>query len=76
MGLGMDDPGLSICVAALYKFTPFADHAALQSGLQDCCRAQGVKGTLLLAHEGINGTIAGSDTGIAAVLDQDRKSVV
>ena len=69
MGLGMDDPGLSICVAALYKFTPFADHAALQSGLQDCCRAQGVKGTLLLAHEGINGTIAGSDTGIAAVLD-------
>ncbi len=66
----MDNHGLPICVAALYKFTPFADHAALQSPLLASCRAAGVKGTLLLAHEGINGTIAGSDAGIAAVLDQ------
>lgn len=68
----MDNPGLPICVAALYKFTPFADHAALQGPLLACCRANGVKGTLLLAHEGINGTVAGSDAGIAALLDHIR----
>lgn len=68
----MDNSGLPICVAALYQFTPFVDHAALQAPLIDCCRANGVKGTLLLAHEGINGTIAGSDTGIALALDHIR----
>ena len=68
----MNAAGLPICVAALYRFTPFADHAALQAPLAACCRAHGVKGTLLLAHEGINGTIAGSDAGITAVLDHIR----
>lgn len=68
----MDSASLPICVAALYRFTPFADHAALQAPLLACCRANGVKGTLLLAHEGINGTIAGSDAGIAAVIDHIR----
>ena len=68
----MDTASLPISVAALYRFTPFADHAALQAPLLACCRSHGVKGTLLLAHEGINGTIAGSDTGIAAVLDHIR----
>ena len=72
MGLAMDHSALPVCVAALYQFTPFADHAALQEPLLTCCRANGVKGTLLLAHEGINGTIAGSDAGIAAVLDHIR----
>ncbi|MCE2842959.1 MAG: hypothetical protein LW689_09430, partial [Novosphingobium sp.] len=68
----MDPASLPISVAALYRFTPFADHAALQAPLLACCRSHCVKGTLLLAHEGINGTIAGSDTGIAAVLDHIR----
>lgn len=68
----MDTPDLPICVAALYKFTPFADYTVLQPPLLACCRAQGVKGTLLLAHEGINGTIAGSDAGISDVLDHIR----
>lgn len=36
--------------------------------LATLCTAQGLKGTLLLAREGINGTIAGSDAGIAAAL--------
>lgn len=72
MGRAMDNPDLPICVAALYKFTPFADHGTLQAPLLGCCRAAGVKGTLLLAQEGINGTIAGSDAGIAAVLDHIR----
>ena len=63
---------LPICVAALYRFTSFADCAAIREPLEALCRAQGVKGTLLLAREGINGTIAGSDAGIAAVLAHIR----
>jgi UPF0176 protein len=59
-------------VAALYRFTRFEDPAALRPGLQALCEAQGVKGTLLLAPEGINGTIAGSAGGIAAVLEAIR----
>ncbi|NVO56126.1 rhodanese-related sulfurtransferase [Rhodobacteraceae bacterium B1Z28] len=55
-------------IAALYHFTRFPDHAALREPLLDLCRAQSVKGTLLLAQEGINGTIAGPRAGIDAVL--------
>lgn len=55
-------------VAALYHFTRFDDPEALQGPLQDLCKSNGVRGTLLLAHEGINGTIAGSRAGIDAVL--------
>ncbi|MFU7529541.1 rhodanese-related sulfurtransferase [Qipengyuania sp. ASV99] len=62
----------SIQVAALYKFTPFPDPAALRAPLLAACEDVGVKGTLLLAKEGINGTIAGTDNAIAAVLDHIR----
>ena len=62
----------AIQVAALYCFTPFPDPAELREPLFAQCEAVGVKGTLLLAHEGINGTIAGSDNAIAAVLDHIR----
>ena len=44
---------LSVCVAALYKFAPFDDCASIQEDLIKLCRAQGVKGTLILAREGI-----------------------
>ncbi len=59
-------------IAALYHFTRFADPAALREPLLDLCRAQLVKGTLLLAQEGINGTIAGPRAGIDAVLAHIR----
>ena len=59
-------------VCALYRFTPFADPAALKPPLLAACEAAGVRGTLLLAHEGINGTIAGPDEGIDAVLAHIR----
>ncbi len=68
----MDAAITPILVAALYRFAPFAQPAALQAPLAALCRAQGVKGTLLLAPEGINGTIAGCDAGIAAVIDHIR----
>ena len=61
-----------LTVAALYRFTRFDDPAALLAPLESVCRANGVRGTLLLAGEGINGTIAGTEPAIAAVLDHIR----
>lgn len=55
-------------VAALYHFTRFDDPAALQGPLLDLCKAHSVSGTLLLAKEGINGTIAADRAGIDAVI--------
>jgi UPF0176 protein len=57
-----------LTVAALYHFSRFPDPAALKPGLLETCVANGVKGSLLLAPEGINGTIAGPRAGIDAVL--------
>jgi len=61
-----------IRVVALYRFTTFDDCPAIQQPLAQLCRAEGVKGTLLLAHEGINGTIAGTDEAIDRVLAHVR----
>jgi len=57
-----------LTVAALYHFTRFPDPAALKPGLLEVCEAHGVRGSLLLAPEGINGTIAGTREGIDAAL--------
>jgi UPF0176 protein len=59
-------------IAALYHFTRFADPAALKAPLARIACTNDVTGTLLLAREGINGTIAGSRAGIDAVLDHIR----
>ena len=67
--------GGPICVAALYKFSALADCANARAPLARLCCTQGVKGTLLLAPEGINGTIAGSDAAIGRVLDHIRQLV-
>jgi UPF0176 protein len=71
----MTEADLPICVAALYKFSPIEDCAQARGALASLCCGQGVKGTLLLAPEGINGTIAGSDPAIARVLDHVRALV-
>ena len=57
-----------IRIAALYQFARFDDPAAIRPDLLARMEKSGVRGTLLLAREGINGTIAGSDEAIAAVL--------
>jgi UPF0176 protein len=57
-----------ITVAALYRFARFANPAAIRGELLAACVAQGIKGTLLIAREGINGTIAGPESGVAAVV--------
>jgi UPF0176 protein len=58
----------SFLTAALYRFVELSDAAALKGPLQAICDANAVKGTLLLAREGINGTIAGPQAGVRAVL--------
>jgi UPF0176 protein len=55
-------------VAALYHFVSVPRFESLRDPLQALCEEHGVKGTLLLAHEGINGTIAGPDAGVRTVL--------
>lgn len=64
----MADSELLIRIAALYQFTVFDACEAMRAELVRLCTGQGVKGTVLLAREGINGTIAGSEIGIEAVL--------
>jgi len=49
-----------IVVAALYQFIPLPQFQTLKEPLEDLCNNLGIKGILLLAHEGINGTVAGS----------------
>jgi UPF0176 protein len=68
----MAEGPLPIRVVALYRFTPFPDCAAVQRRLARACAAHGVKGTLLVAEEGINGTIAGSDDAMDAMLAEIR----
>lgn len=70
--------GGNIVVAALYKFVKLEDFVQIRPHLLAVCKQNGVRGTLLLALEGINGTIAGSRQGIDAVLQflkQDARLV-
>ncbi|MDO5605380.1 MAG: rhodanese-related sulfurtransferase [Paracoccus sp. (in: a-proteobacteria)] len=61
-----------LIVAALYHFTRLPDPAALRGPLLRLASAQGVRGTLLLAPEGINGTIAGTRGAIDEMLAHIR----
>ena len=54
--------------AAFYKFVDLPDYVDLQAPLLAFCENQSVKGTILLAREGINSTIAGPVEGVHAVL--------
>ncbi|GLQ06989.1 oxygen-dependent tRNA uridine(34) hydroxylase TrhO [Sneathiella chinensis] len=55
-------------VAALYKFVELADYQDLQPKILKVCLDNRIHGTLLLAREGINGTVAGSREGIDTLL--------
>ena len=61
-----------VTVIALYHFTRFSDPASLRGPLLELCLENGIRGSLLLAQEGINGTIAGSRAGLDAVLAHIR----
>ncbi|SMP51463.1 UPF0176 protein [Neorhodopirellula lusitana] len=62
-----DEP--SILVAAIYRFVRLTDHVGLRQPLLDQMRSQGIGGSLLLAAEGINGTIAGTPGELHAFID-------
>jgi UPF0176 protein len=55
-------------IAALYKFAPLSELESLRKEMLRVCNKNSVSGTLLLAEEGINGTIAGTRQGVDAVL--------
>ena len=55
-------------VAALYHFARFERCEEFREPLQAFCDENGIKGTLLLANEGINGTVAGTDAAITDLL--------
>lgn len=57
-------------VAALYKFTAFPDFESWQEKIRDFANAREICGSLLIASEGINGTIAGpTETGMREMID-------
>ncbi len=58
-----------ILIAAFYKFVPLPDYRELRAPLLDACRRAEVRGTILLASEGINATIAGERAAVDAVLN-------
>ncbi len=61
-----------IRIAALYRFARFDDPAALQQEIKLWCASLDIRGTLLLAREGINGTVSGADAAIAALVARLR----
>lgn len=58
----------AVKVVALYKFAPLPDFEALRGPITDFCDQHGIKGSLLLAPEGINGTVAGSPAAIDGLI--------
>lgn len=57
--LTTDNPSAKYLTAALYKFVSLPNYKSLQAPIHEACISNHIKGTLLLAEEGINGTIAG-----------------
>lgn len=64
---------MNTVVCALYHFVRIDDPHELRRSLVDVMEANGVRGTLILAHEGINGTVAGTRDGIDALLDHLKR---
>ena len=57
-----------VIVAAFYKFIHLSDPVAVQRDLQKACESAGILGTILIAHEGINGTVCALREGICALM--------
>lgn len=65
-----------ILVAALYKFVEIDDLLSLQSNLYEICEKNNIMGTILIANEGINGTISGKTNEInqtISLLKSDKR---
>ena len=71
------DQNQSWTVAALYKFVALTDLPELQAEIKAVCDENDICGTLLIAPEGINGTIAGQGNAINIIIDfLDKKAGV
>ncbi|MDI1361258.1 rhodanese-related sulfurtransferase [Methylotenera sp.] len=62
--------------AALYKFVSLPNYKLLQAPILEACVTNNIKGTLLLAEEGINGTIAGLPQDIHNLLNFLRSDAI
>ena len=65
-------------VLRFYRFVPLPDWRDLRAPLLRCCHEQGLLGTILLAKEGINGTVTGTARGLQALqcwLRNDRRFI-
>ncbi len=56
-------------VTTFYRFIPIVDCERLRNIIYEACYAKGIKGTVILAQEGINSTIAGAADLVQEVLD-------
>jgi UPF0176 protein len=59
-------------VAAFYQFAALPDFRELREPLRAICADLALKGSVLLAHEGINGTVAGSEAAIDGLIGELR----
>ena len=62
----------SVCVVAFYHFARLDDYKDIQKPLLEKCLSKNIMGTVLLAQEGINGTIAGSEKNVTNMLSYIR----
>lgn len=62
-------------VAAFYRFKPLVDLPVLRLRIEEACASADVRGTLLLAPEGLNGTLAAAPEGLATALDAIRSAI-
>lgn len=61
-------PGMPYRIVAFYKFVPLSQLEAMRDDLLAFCDGQGLRGTILLAAEGINATLAGTHDALDAVM--------
>src|SRR6202163_168032 len=63
-------------VATFYQFAALPDFRELREPLRAICAELRLKGSVLLAHDGINGTLAGSAEGIAALVEELQRGAL
>lgn len=59
---------MSFAIATFYRFVSLPDYQALQVPLREKCQALGIRGSILLAEEGINATVTGSRDALDTLL--------
>ncbi len=67
---------MPFAVATFYQFTALPDFRELREPLRAICAELRLKGSVLLAHEGINGTLAGDAAAITALIDELQRGAL